>query len=66
MSGAAAVIVDKAGRKPLLMFSSALMSLSLIALGYYFKVKDGGDDVSSLGWLPLSSLVVYMIAFSIG
>ena len=66
MSGVAALIVDRAGRKPLLMISTSIMSVSLIALGYYFQQKDGGSDVSSLGWLPLASLIVFMVAFSIG
>ncbi|KAK1136083.1 hypothetical protein K0M31_000652 [Melipona bicolor] len=66
MSGVAALIVDRAGRKPLLMISTSVMSVSLIALGYYFHQKDGGNDVSSLGWLPLVSLIVFMVAFSIG
>ncbi|XP_034952225.1 uncharacterized protein [Chelonus insularis] len=66
MAGVAALIVDRAGRKPLLLFSSAFMSLSLIALGLYFKLKDGDQDVSNLGWLPLLSLTLFMIAFSIG
>ncbi|XP_050481930.1 facilitated trehalose transporter Tret1-2 homolog isoform X2 [Bombus huntii] len=66
MSGVAALIVDRAGRKPLLMISTSIMSVSLIALGYYFQQKDGGNDVSSLGWLPLASLIVFMVAFSIG
>ncbi|XP_076245976.1 facilitated trehalose transporter Tret1 [Calliopsis andreniformis] len=66
MSGVAAVIVDRAGRKPLLMISTGLMSVSLLALGYYFKQKNSESDVSSLGWLPLTSLIVFMIAFSIG
>ncbi|CAK9830994.1 Facilitated trehalose transporter Tret1-2 homolog [Anthophora retusa] len=66
MSGVAALIVDRAGRKPLLMLSTGVMSASLVALGYYFKQKDSGSDVSSLGWLPLTSLIVFMVAFSIG
>lgn len=66
MSGVAALIVDRAGRKPLLMISTSIMSVSLIALGYYFQQKDDGNDVSSLGWLPLASLIVFMVAFSIG
>lgn len=66
MAGVAALIVDKAGRKPLLLFSSFFMAISLIALGLYFHLKDGGKDVSSLGWLPLVSLTLFMIAFSIG
>lgn len=66
MSGAAAAIVDRAGRKPLLMFSSGLLAICLLALGIYFKKKDDGDDVSSLGWLPLASLTLFMVAFSVG
>lgn len=66
MSGVAALIVDRAGRKPLLMISTGVMSVSLIALGYYFRQKSNGSDVSSLGWLPLTSLIVFMIAFSVG
>ncbi|XP_063992356.1 facilitated trehalose transporter Tret1-like [Diachasmimorpha longicaudata] len=66
MSGVAAIIVDRAGRKPLLILSSTLMGISLIALGIYFKLNDGGSDVSSLAWLPLTSLALFMIAFSVG
>lgn len=66
MSAVAALIVDRAGRKPLLMISSGAMSVSLIALGLYFKQKSSGSDVSSLGWLPLTSLTLFMIAFSVG
>lgn len=66
MSGVAALIVDRAGRKPLLMISTGVMSVSLIALGFYFRQKASNSDVSSLGWLPLTSLIVFMVAFSIG
>ncbi|XP_012287766.1 facilitated trehalose transporter Tret1 [Orussus abietinus] len=66
MSAVAALIVDKAGRKPLLMFSSSVMACSLFALGLYFKLQRDGTDVSNLGWLPLSSLTLFMIAFSVG
>ncbi|XP_043269296.1 uncharacterized protein [Venturia canescens] len=66
MAGVAALIVDRAGRKPLLIFSSFTMAVSLVALGVYFKIQANGSDVSNLGWLPLSSLVIFMIAFSVG
>ena len=66
MAGVAALIVDRAGRKPLLMISCALSAASLVAIGVYFQIKESGNDVSNLGWLPLSSLVIFMIAFSIG
>lgn len=66
MSGVAAIIVDRAGRKPLLIFSSSVMTVSLVALGLYFNIKANGNDVSNLGWLPLTSLTLFMISFSIG
>lgn len=66
MAIVAALIVDKAGRKPLLIFSSGVMSLSLLALGIYFRMQEDGRDVSTIGWLPLSSVVIFVVAFSIG
>ncbi|KAG5311729.1 TRET1 protein, partial [Acromyrmex insinuator] len=62
----AAMIVDRAGRKPLLIFSSSVMLISLVALGLYFNTKMTGSDVSNLGWLPLTSLTLFMISFSVG
>ncbi|KAL7302250.1 hypothetical protein TKK_0004921 [Trichogramma kaykai] len=66
MALVAAGIVEKAGRKLMLIFSAAVMSCSLTAIGVYFKLKDEEIDVSTLGWLPLASLVIFMIAFSLG
>lgn len=66
MTAVAALIVDRAGRKPLLIFSSSVMLISLVALGLYFNLKTNGSDISNLGWLPLTSLTLYMISFSIG
>lgn len=66
MAGVAALIVDKAGRKPLLIFSSTFMAISLTALGYFFKLSDAKEDTSSISWLPLVSLVLFMVAFSVG
>ncbi|KAJ8686223.1 hypothetical protein QAD02_022017 [Eretmocerus hayati] len=66
MSFVATGFVDKAGRRPLLMLSCMAMSCSMITLGLYFKLKESGSNVSQIGWLPLSSLIAFMIAFSIG
>lgn len=66
MTGVAALIVDRAGRKPLLIFSSSVMLVSLVALGAYFNIKESESDVSNLGWLPLTSLTLFMISFSVG
>ncbi|XP_076658649.1 trehalose transporter 1 isoform X2 [Halictus rubicundus] len=64
---AAAIVIDKLGRKILLYISSVTMSLTLIMLGGFFYAKDvSQSDVSTIGWLPLVSLILYMIGFSLG
>lgn len=59
-------LVDRFGRKIMLSFSNCLMGLGLVAIGTYFTLKDSGTPVDSLGWLPLTSLCIYVIAFSSG
>lgn len=60
-------IVDKAGRKLLLLLSGALMSISLIALGiYYYISSENIAFKDNFSWIPLSSLVSFLIAFSLG
>lgn len=62
----ATVVIDRLGRKVLLYISSVAMITTLVALGSYFYVKDAGVDVTSIGWLPLACLVIYVLGFSIG
>lgn len=61
-----ASVIDRFGRKPLLLISGAMMTVCLAILGYYFRLKDGGSDVSAFGWVPLTSLAFFNIVFSIG
>lgn len=58
--------VVRFGRKPLLVISGLMMTVCLGILGYYFMLKDGGSDVSAIGWLPLTSLALFNVVFSIG
>ncbi|CAG9581336.1 unnamed protein product [Danaus chrysippus] len=62
----ATAIIDRLGRKMLLYISSTAMIVTLVILGAYFYLIDAGTDVSSVGWLPLASLVIYVLGFSIG
>ncbi|XP_070527100.1 facilitated trehalose transporter Tret1 isoform X2 [Cardiocondyla obscurior] len=62
----AASVIDKLGRKMLLYISAVLMAVTLFALGGFFYVKSLGADVTAFGWLPLVSLIVYVIGFSLG
>jgi MFS family permease len=62
------LLIDKFGRKVMFMISLTLFSFSLTGLGVYFHFKDdfGEDYVQSWKWVPLASLVSYIIACSIG
>ncbi|XP_037038353.1 facilitated trehalose transporter Tret1 isoform X3 [Bradysia coprophila] len=62
----ATVLIDRLGRKILLYISSVGMIITLGALGGYFYVKSSGQDVSHIGWLPLASLMGYVLCFSVG
>lgn len=60
------IVVDRTGRRILLLISGAVMAGCCTTLGLFFQLRDWKYDVSSLGWLPLSSLCLYFIVFSLG
>ncbi|XP_066584242.1 facilitated trehalose transporter Tret1-like isoform X2 [Prorops nasuta] len=62
----AAAVIDKLGRKMLLYISGATMSVTLMSLGTFFYLKETSTDVSSFGWVPLISLIAYVVGFSLG
>ncbi|XP_075974955.1 facilitated trehalose transporter Tret1-like isoform X2 [Anticarsia gemmatalis] len=63
-NGVSTTLVDRAGRRPLLLISAAVMCLSMGAMGaaFYFQFKES----PWLGYLPIASLVVFMMGFSLG
>lgn len=63
-NGVSTLLVDRTGRRPLLLVSAAVMSASMAAMGaaFYFQL----EKESWLGYLPIGSLVVFMIGFSLG
>ncbi|CAG7831041.1 unnamed protein product [Allacma fusca] len=60
------ILMDKAGRRILLMISGVAMTISLIILGIFFLKKSDPDLGESIGWLPLACLISFIVAFSIG
>ncbi|XP_068974263.1 facilitated trehalose transporter Tret1-like isoform X2 [Bombus flavifrons] len=62
----AASVIDRLGRKMLLYISAISMCLTLFTFGTFFYVKAAGVDVTAFGWIPLMSLIVYVIGFSLG
>lgn len=66
MTIASALLVEKAGRRLLLLQSSVIMGLCLVTLGVYFQMMEGGADVANLSILPLGSVVLFIVCFSLG
>ncbi|KAH6948461.1 hypothetical protein HPB50_024564 [Hyalomma asiaticum] len=64
----ATMVMDKGGRRVLLLTSAALLALSLGVLGgyHYVKATKGDEAVESIGWLPLVCLSLFIIGFSCG
>lgn len=63
-NGISTMLVDRAGRRPLLLVSAAIMAVSMGSMGsaFYFEL----EKASWIGYLPIGSLVVFMIGFSLG
>lgn len=62
----ATVLIDRLGRKVLLYISAVSMCFTLTILGTYFYLSQIHVDVSAFGWLPLVSLLIYVLGFSLG
>ncbi len=54
-------LLDRVGRRPLLLTGIAGMTASLIVLGWLFR----GSDFTSAGWLAVASVMVYVASFAI-
>ncbi|CAB3365728.1 Hypothetical predicted protein [Cloeon dipterum] len=59
----ASLVVDRLGRKLLLLISSIAMGVFIVILGFYFFFQ---EEWSEQGWLPVTLLVLYIIFFSFG
>ncbi|XP_026476968.1 facilitated trehalose transporter Tret1-like [Ctenocephalides felis] len=63
----APLFVDKLGRKVMLLISGVGLIVSLTSLGIYFKLDSiKYDQIDSLGWLPITSLLLYIVVFCMG
>lgn len=66
MTVASALLIEKAGRRILLLQSSIMMGICLVVLGIYFSLKENKTDVSNISILPLASVVLFIVCFSLG
>lgn len=69
-TGLASAVVDRLGRKILLVVSSGLMTFSLVFLGIYFLLKNHAlvteSTLKNIGLIPVTSLTLFIIGFSFG
>ncbi|XP_014236028.1 facilitated trehalose transporter Tret1-like [Trichogramma pretiosum] len=60
------VVVDRFGRKSLLIVSSLGCGLATVTFGAYFYLKSVEYDVTGLRTMPIAGLVVFNVFFGIG
>ncbi|CRL00581.1 CLUMA_CG013841, isoform A [Clunio marinus] len=60
------LVVDRLGRKIILLVSSAGMAIGLGLLGFFFFLDHQGSDVTNISWLPITSLIGIVIIYSVG
>uniref|UniRef100_H2YZ79 Solute carrier family 2, facilitated glucose transporter member 8 n=1 Tax=Ciona savignyi TaxID=51511 RepID=H2YZ79_CIOSA len=68
------LLVDRAGRRFLLILSGSVMAISMVTFGLYFQLFSSKTFTNNLlliflldlNWLALTSMMVYIIAFSLG
>ncbi|GIX90944.1 facilitated trehalose transporter Tret1 [Caerostris extrusa] len=60
-------IIDKSGRKILLFISGTLITLSLTILGLYYYISGTNTEFQiHYDWIPLVTLIVFIVAFAFG
>ncbi|XP_053692238.1 facilitated trehalose transporter Tret1-like [Sabethes cyaneus] len=60
-----AVLVDRMGRRPLMLISTFGTTLGLATCSIYFAV-DEINGASELGWIAFTSLLVYIVSYNLG
>ncbi|XP_045028718.1 facilitated trehalose transporter Tret1 [Daphnia magna] len=66
---ASGFLVDRYGRRILLLSSAAVTSISLTSMGTFFyfqRIWGEATATELLGWVPLVSLIVFFVAYSGG
>ncbi|XP_058798089.1 facilitated trehalose transporter Tret1-2 homolog [Phymastichus coffea] len=60
------LIVDRSGRKILLIISSIGSGITVGLLALFFYLREIKCDLTNFMWVPLTTLVIYTIAYGIG
>ncbi|XP_050301692.1 facilitated trehalose transporter Tret1-like [Anthonomus grandis grandis] len=62
----ASVIIDKFGRKKLLIASSVSTGVILTVVAVYFNLKHLQHDVRHVSWIPAVGIMIYAATFKLG
>lgn len=59
-------VVDRLGRRLLLLISLTGTTIALMSLGTFFVLKDGGLDTTSISFLPIVCLALFIVTYNLG
>jgi SP family facilitated glucose transporter-like MFS transporter 8 len=59
-------LMDRAGRKILLVFSEIVIAICLTVLGAYFYLQGQGVDLTKVGFIPVVCLGLHLFSFGVG
>ncbi|XP_066142908.1 facilitated trehalose transporter Tret1-like isoform X2 [Euwallacea fornicatus] len=62
----ASAIIDKFGRKVLLILSGVLTGAVLLVIAVYFHLKNVQYDVTVISWIPAVCIMIYAATFKLG
>ncbi|XP_058811707.1 facilitated trehalose transporter Tret1-like [Topomyia yanbarensis] len=60
------LFVDRVGRKPVLMWSSLGLTVSLGLLGAYFLLEPMGVPSQHISWIPLTGMIAFIAIYNFG
>ncbi|XP_041779884.1 facilitated trehalose transporter Tret1-like [Anopheles merus] len=59
-------LVDRVGRRPLLLWSGAGSCIGLLLVSIYFTLEAAGVNVESFGWVSFVGLLFFVISYAFG
>uniref|UniRef100_A0A182X3Q9 Facilitated trehalose transporter Tret1 n=1 Tax=Anopheles quadriannulatus TaxID=34691 RepID=A0A182X3Q9_ANOQN len=59
-------IVDRVGRRPLLLISTVGCAVGTFIVGLYFFLLQQEVDVEGVGWIPLAVIMIYIVFYTVG
>lgn len=67
MTAVSSFVIERFGRRFLLVLSGVFASVFISLLGAYFYILDNdAETAATIGWLPLVSLIMFFVVYSIG